>query len=1067
MNQKPKKATKKRLLSLLLVACMVLSLAPISTFAASTDNCSGECTHTAAIGNTHYDTLQEAIEASNSLDTVTLLADMTCTDVITVNKSIMLDLNGKTIENTAENKWVLKVDGNSSVALNDSSEDASGTIKGWKGINVAVGSSLIMYDGNVVATGATGAGIQVYGSSVTMKGGSVTAEYGAILMYSNGDARGTFTMEDGKLTSKAPAIYANGSEAWDDVDATILDGEISGDEIAIYWPADGKLTIAGGKITGGTAVYVKSGSLEITDGELIATGTKEEYAYDNSGASATGDALVIENVGNGGFEAISSVSITGGSFVSENANAVASYTAGLEGVSAMDDFIAGGTFDSDVSSFLATGYELNVSEDGGYSVAIDPEQNVFTASVGGVGYASLADAIDAADYGDVVTLLADVTGSATITIDESITLDLNGKTIKNTANNVWAVKIDGNSNVALTDSSEDASGTIKGWKGVNVAVGSSLIMNDGNVIATGATGAGIQVYGSSVTMKGGSVTAEYGAILMYSKDDVRGTFTMEDGKLTSKAPAIYANGSEAWDDVDATILDGEISGEEIAIYWPADGKLTIAGGKITGKTAVYVKSGSLEITDGELVATGDAAEYVYDNSGASATGDALVIENVGNGGFEAISSVSITGGSFTSANASAVASYTAGVEGVAAVDGFVKGGSFSTALENAYLASGFVLLTSEDVDGNTIYGVAPELTGTVTISGTPAVGETLTVNVSDSNNTGDLSYQWYRLVEGQTPIDGATSRTYTVTAADAGYRLYCVVNSSVQAGSIGSYENATNTVPYLAFGDDSIVVNGFDGVYDGADHILTVVLPNGATIEYSTDGENWSGTCPSFRDAGTYTVQFRVRKVGYSDETGSAIVVIAPKTVTITADNKTANVGDAAPSLSYTVEGLLSGDALTTEPSLTCDADMSAAGEYAVVPSGADAGSNYAIEYVSGKLTVEAAAVVEYTITYMVDGTVYKTETYPAGASITMPEVPAKDGYVGAWDKTVTEVTGDVTVTAVYTKASAPVEPNSPQTGDNANLWLWFTLLVMSACGVVGLSFFNIRRKGYSGKYMR
>ena len=40
------------------------------------------------------------------------------------------------------------------------------------------------------------------------------------------------------------------------------------------------------------------------------------------------------------------------------------------------------------------------------------------------------------------------------------------------------------------------------------------------------------------------------------------------------------------------------------------------------------------------------------------------------------------------------------------------------------------------------------------------------------------------------------------------------------------------------------------------------------------------------------------------------------------------------------------------EPKLTCTADGSVAGTYSIVPSGADAGSNYEITYVNGTLTI-------------------------------------------------------------------------------------------------------------------
>ena len=57
---------KKRTLSIILILCMMLTMLPVTALAASDTSCDGgeSCKHEAAIGNTHYDTLSEAIEAA-------------------------------------------------------------------------------------------------------------------------------------------------------------------------------------------------------------------------------------------------------------------------------------------------------------------------------------------------------------------------------------------------------------------------------------------------------------------------------------------------------------------------------------------------------------------------------------------------------------------------------------------------------------------------------------------------------------------------------------------------------------------------------------------------------------------------------------------------------------------------------------------------------------------------------------------------------------------------------------------------------------------------------------------
>jgi len=82
----------------LLAACVLLVCATtVTASAAVTENCPGECAHQAAVGTTHYDTLEEAVTAAPSGGSVTLLTDLTVSTGITVDKSLTVDLGGKTL----------------------------------------------------------------------------------------------------------------------------------------------------------------------------------------------------------------------------------------------------------------------------------------------------------------------------------------------------------------------------------------------------------------------------------------------------------------------------------------------------------------------------------------------------------------------------------------------------------------------------------------------------------------------------------------------------------------------------------------------------------------------------------------------------------------------------------------------------------------------------------------------------------------------------------------------------------------------------------------------------------
>ena len=68
---------KRKLLATLLALCLIVGMIPVAASADSMTDCLGgdTCTHAAAIGNTHYDTLQEAVEAVQDKGTITLLQD--------------------------------------------------------------------------------------------------------------------------------------------------------------------------------------------------------------------------------------------------------------------------------------------------------------------------------------------------------------------------------------------------------------------------------------------------------------------------------------------------------------------------------------------------------------------------------------------------------------------------------------------------------------------------------------------------------------------------------------------------------------------------------------------------------------------------------------------------------------------------------------------------------------------------------------------------------------------------------------------------------------------------------
>ena len=383
-----------------------------------------------------------------------------------------------------------------------------------------------------------------------------------------------------------------------------------------------------------------------------------------------------------------------------------------------------------------------------------------------------------------------------------------------------------------------------------------------------------------------------------------------------------------------------------------------------------------------------------------------------------------------------------------------------------------------DADFNVVYAkwTVADLTGTAKVSnGSTESGETLTVTVSSHNNTGDFTYQWYRYANGDgQPIKGATSQSYVVTDADAEYALFALVGSTVQTGTLQS--TAAQVAPLKTFADGSITVQSYTGIYDGEAHSVSVAVPAGASVKYSTDGENFTETAPSFTNAGSYTVYYSVAQPKYAPVRGSFTVTVEPKEVTLTWSDLSADLvyngkantlsakaegllaGDTCtvevepvgsnvnagsfcyravslsnanytlpaetespvytiaprkitvtvvdseiyvgdwPEYSYTVEGLLPNDELLCGPGFGTSADFKKPGEYYVYPDGADAGPNYTVNYVEGKLTVKeipAASSPAYTVNTAnaVNGSLFvSAATAYEGDTVTVTVVP-KAGY--------------------------------------------------------------------------
>ena len=104
---------KRKLLSILLTLCLAFSLLPTAALAEETTGCVGgkDCSHQAAIGDKHYDTLVKAVSAAKDDETITLLGDAELAKTLNINKAITLDgANHKITGKSSPEKSFIKVE---------------------------------------------------------------------------------------------------------------------------------------------------------------------------------------------------------------------------------------------------------------------------------------------------------------------------------------------------------------------------------------------------------------------------------------------------------------------------------------------------------------------------------------------------------------------------------------------------------------------------------------------------------------------------------------------------------------------------------------------------------------------------------------------------------------------------------------------------------------------------------------------------------------------------------------------------------------------------------------------
>ena len=166
---------------------------------------------------------------------------------------------------------------------------------------------------------------------------------------------------------------------------------------------------------------------------------------------------------------------------------------------------------------------------------------------------------------------------------------------------------------------------------------------------------------------------------------------------------------------------------------------------------------------------------------------------------------------------------------------------------------------------------------------------------------------------------------------------------------------------------------GYSGEYDGDYHTVDATsLPEGATAQYSTDGENWSPKAPEIRDVGKLKVAYKVTIDGATAE-GEVTLEVKPCAITVAADDSSKTYGEADPVFTWAIASgeLVEGESLQgIEIEREGDDSVREGGYTLHLTQDKDANPNYNITFVDGVLTIKQRllAVTWGTSEFVYDG---------------------------------------------------------------------------------------------------
>lgn len=419
-----------------------------------------------------------------------------------------------------------------------------------------------------------------------------------------------------------------------------------------------------------------------------------------------------------------------------------------------------------------------------------------SARIGDTYYASLANAVAAANDNEVI-VLKDVETSQFITlVNKTCTVNLNGHTITGKSGEVGTIVfyVGNGGHLNLT-----GKGTVTTYNGNDdhFTPTNSVLYIDSCPNTT--KGAATLIVGEDVEV---IAPASNGITVFGCNDETAKPTITINGKVRATkddCTAISCNGTPAWGNVDITIGEtADLSSEKsYVIYFPAAGKLTINGGSIIGDGGIEAKSGATEIsvTGNPVITATGTPHHEVNNDGSSTEGYAIAVVNnknysghatvsIGSGYYKGLidivndqedaeksGAITITGGYFTSDPTAYLAT------GKAAVESDLAGYNYKVDVaknEKADVAAAkpevsTPVLTGVDKEAATaVSGALSNSTDTVTGDGLTAAASTIANNNTISTDDGKRALESKQITTGtdNTRIVVQTYMDIDITAVD-------------------------------------------------------------------------------------------------------------------------------------------------------------------------------------------------------------------------------------------------------------------------------------------------------------